>query len=108
MLAVNLDCTTGVIILCMGTSRNLGLALTLATRWMWAVQRRVRLLSVVQFFCARILLQIYSNMHALTDCGVRWRLLLPRVGVARKARYSDRSCPYVCLFVTSRGRSIAR
>ena len=25
--------------------------------------------------------------------------LLPRVGVARKARYSDRSCPYVCLFV---------
>ena len=26
-------------------------------------------------------------------------LLLPRVGVARKARYSDRSCPYVCLFV---------
>ena len=24
---------------------------------------------------------------------------LPRVGVARKARYSDRSCPYVCLSV---------
>ena len=26
----------------------------------------------------------------------------------RKARYSDRAYPYVCLFVTSRGRSIAR
>ena len=26
-------------------------------------------------------------------------VLLPRVGVARKARYSDRSCLYVCLFV---------
>ena len=24
---------------------------------------------------------------------------LPRVGVTRKARYSDRSCPYVCLSV---------
>ena len=29
-------------------------------------------------------------------------LLLPRVGVARKARYSDRSCPSVCLSVPKR------
>ena len=26
-------------------------------------------------------------------------VFLPRVGVARKARYSDRSCPYVCVCV---------
>ena len=52
------------------------------------------------FNLAVTLLQHFISFHniivvrAIVACS-----LLPRVGVARKARSSDRSCPYVCLFV---------